>query len=301
MRKDLPRDTPVDTPAVAIIEAPDLGPIADAVGPRALARVQQVESLEAAWSAWRELIAARAALLRRSQEERHRLESQGSLLLGAMQAAGTSEGLSPQDPVVLDARRKLAEASEALEVQSSTAAARFDEAIAAARQAIIERVTRQAAVARPHFRLAVRELAQDRRVLHLHRFGPDESVIALFALSGRIPSRYEALFDDSSDDLSREPPVLYPDDGLDGVRPGPLDLVAELRSRTQVWPVKGQLPMELGSTWVRWLARGAVLEAEILDGASFRNVLTRAEAEQITGALLRRKLAGAIELELTRD
>jgi hypothetical protein len=53
--------------------------------------------------------------------------------------------------------------------------------------------------------------------------------------------------------------------------------------------------------WMRWAARGAVLEAEVLDGEGFRSVLSAAEAERVTGLLLAHKLAGRIELELVRD
>lgn len=70
----------------------------------------------------------------------------------------------------------------------------------------------------------------------------------------------------------------------------------------EVWPVKGMLPMALpDETWLRWISRGAVLEAEVQDGDGFRNVLTHTEAERITGLLLSHKLAGKLELELVRE
>ena len=67
-------------------------------------------------------------------------------------------------------------------------------------------------------------------------------------------------------------------------------------------PVKGMIPLALpDGGWMRWVSRGAVLEAELLDGAAFRNVLSAAEAERVTGLLLAHRLAGRIELELVRD
>ena len=54
-------------------------------------------------------------------------------------------------------------------------------------------------------------------------------------------------------------------------------------------------------TWLRWISRGAVLEAEIQEGEGFRNLLTHDEAERITGLLLSHKLAGRLELELVRE
>jgi len=60
------------------------------------------------------------------------------------------------------------------------------------------------------------------------------------------------------------------------------------------------VPMLLSFGLVRWLERGAVMEAEVADGDGFRNMLTVHEAEQLTGALLSLKLDGRIELELVR-
>ena len=69
-----------------------------------------------------------------------------------------------------------------------------------------------------------------------------------------------------------------------------------------MWPVKGMLPLTLpDGSWLRWLTRGPVLEAEVQDGEGFRNLLTQQEAERVTGLLLSHKLAGKLELELVRE
>ena len=66
--------------------------------------------------------------------------------------------------------------------------------------------------------------------------------------------------------------------------------------------MKGALRARLpDGRWVRWVSRGAVLEAELLDGEAGRNVLSAEEAEQITGALLALQLSGKLVLQLVRD
>ena len=141
----------------------------------------------------------------------------------------------------------------------------------------------------------MRALAGGQKILHLRRLTEDESVKLHFVLTGRIPSRYGYLLDDSSDDLSAEPPTLYPDEGVTDVR-----AAIDLLSFPEVWPVKGALRAVLpDGRWMRWVSRGAVLEAELVDGA--RNVLSAAEAEAITGALLALQISGRLVLQLVRD
>jgi hypothetical protein len=78
-----------------------------------------------------------------------------------------------------------------------------------------------------------------------------------------------------------------------------------LTARAEVWPIKAMIPLWVQSgdgsqVLCRWLERGAVMEAEVADGEAFRNLLTRDEAERITGALLALKLDGKLDLELVR-
>jgi hypothetical protein len=312
-KQALPRDTPTDVPAVrggALIEAPELGPDPSMLGADALARARSVETLEVAYAAWVELQQAHRAARRRWEAERQRLTEQGSLLLGAVKAAGaaptaSAEGLaktSALEAFVNEAKAKLADAQAQLEERARSADAAFTGELAKVRAELLARVARQAAKVRPVFKLMIRVLGGDRRILHAHRLGGDESVVALFALTGRIPSRYEFLFDDSTDDAMAAPPVLYADEGVTDVRPTAAGLVAGLSPLTEVWPVKGMLPVTLpDGSWLRWISRGAVLEAEVRDGDGFRNVLTSDEAERITGLLLAAKLGGKLELELVRE
>lgn len=279
------------------------------LGAQALSRARSVETLEVAYAAWAELQEAHRAAKKRWAQERQRLNEQGTLLLGAVKAAGVSPepsdaGLaktSPLDDFLGDAKQKWAAAQLELEEQARTAEQAFISELAKLRAALRDRIGRQAAAVPPVFKLMIRVLAGDRRILHAHRLGADESVIALFALTGRIPSRYGFLFDDSTDDALSAPPMLYPDEEVSELRPGTGALAVLLQERPEVWPVKAMLPMTLpDGTWLRFISRGAVLEAEVQDGEGFRNVLSHGEAERITGLLLSHKLAGRVELELVR-
>ncbi|MGV3624459.1 MAG: hypothetical protein ACO1OB_26810 [Archangium sp.] len=302
MSSELPHDTPLDTPAASIIEAPVLAPELVVAGQRALERARTVETLEPAYAAWNELRAAHREARRRWTEERQRLIDQGSLLLGATRAAlaataSRDDALSAPNAFLRDAQARLDATLAELEASIAGSEAAFAKQLDAMKALLVERVTRLAASQKPTFNLSVRVLAGGRRILHLRRLGEDESVLALAALTGRIPSRYEYLFDDSSDDLAAAPPTLYADEGITDVRGD-----AALDSRPQVWPVKGVLPVKLPSgQWMRWVARGVVLEAEALEGAQWRNLLTAGEAEALTGFLLAQQLSGRLVLQLVRD
>ncbi|MFT3708387.1 MAG: hypothetical protein QM817_12105 [Archangium sp.] len=296
------RDTPVDTPSVGeIIEAPQLGIDAAALGSQALVRVRSVETLEALYAAWTELNASAVSARRKWKEEQRRLEEQGELLLGAMRAAASSQPAGEGLVVAArDAEAKLVAVRTDFAKQVSSAEATLSDELERLRAELFERVKRQATVSRPAFRLAVRSVGE-RRILHAHRLSDDDAVMALFAFTSRIPSRYGYLADDSVDDVKAAPPSLYSDEGVSDVRPTAAALRLVLNDRAQMWPVKGQLPLVQGERFVRWITRGAVLEAELAEGDGWRNLLTREEAEQLTGLLLTLKLAGKIEFELVRD
>lgn len=305
-----PRDTPVDTPRVSdvgdIIERPQLGLDPAAAGNRAFAQARSVETLEALYLAWTELSATWASAKKRWAEEEKRLVTQGELLLGAMRAASSAApagdaALANVNGMAVEAEKRLLEVRTQFAEQIAQANTTFSRELERLRSELIEHVRRRALVSRPVFKLAVRLVGGDRRILHLARLSDDDAIVALFSLTGRVPSRHGYLADDSLDELGAASAPFYADDGVSEVRPPVAELGALLAARTQMWPVKGHLPMQWGARWLRWVARGAVLEAELEDQGSFRNVLTREEAEQITGVLLTHKLAGKIELELVRE
>ncbi len=209
----LPHDTPVDTPAVTGIERSAPPPLA-----------RRAETLEAAYTAWAELEAERSALVKTFAAEAEQLEQQGSLFLGAVNAVGPSQASSDQpaalvrqsnlEQLATEARKRLEASKVDLDQRVQREQQRLTEAIAVTVAEVRARVARRLAHARPSIELMVRVLQGDRRILHVRRLTPDDAVTLVFASSGRIPSRYGFLFDDSTDDATLPPPTLYGEPGI---------------------------------------------------------------------------------------
>ncbi|QRK14166.1 hypothetical protein JQX13_49125 [Archangium violaceum] len=286
-----------------------------------LARVRDLETLESAYDAWLELRLAHGAARLRFQEERERLEQQGSFLVGAVRAASQertgSAGAVPAPESALastdvpmreflrQAEEKLTRAREALAKDEAESEARYRATFEEIRSTVQDRVRRYLSASPPRLRLLLRKVGATRAVLHVERVGGDASVLLLYLFTGRIPSRYGFLFDDSTEEVSLPPAPLYPEEGVapGEVRPDAPALVARVRAPGEVLPVKGFLPVfvpraEGGEDFFRLLQRGPVMEVEVADGPGFRGILTREESERFAGHLLRLKLEGRLELEV---
>jgi hypothetical protein len=304
LRRDTPRDMPVVTmPGEGREGAPSV-----------LARLRSLETLETAYEAWLELKLEHAAARLRFKEERERLDQQGSFLVGAVRAAGsepkpTAEaGLVPASAVegfLHQAEGRLVRAREELARSEADSEALFQAAFSEVRATLIDRVRRYLEATRPALRLLLRSVGTTRTILHVARVSGDEPVLLCYLFTGRIPSRYGFLFDDSTEDVSLPPAPLYPDEDVEpaDLRPDAAGLEARLRAPGEVLPLKGFLPVLVprpsgGEDFFRLLQRGPVMEVELAEGAAFRNVLSREEAERFAGHLLRLKLEGKLELEL---
>lgn len=306
------RKTPPDVPATSL-RAPG-----ETRGPLS-AKLTGGWSLEAGFEAWASLREAHRLERERLAEERRRLEDQGRFLLGAVRAASapTSPPESPAEAAlaplealpsfVREAEEKLAEARAELEGREARLEARIQEEETTLERELRERVERFASTTRPSLVLWLRPVGSNRRILQLERVSPDESVLLLFALTGKLPSRYGFLFDDATEDLSLPPPPLYSEHGVAAgeERPEVPALRERLERGGEVLPIKTFIPVFVpraeasgGTDFFRLLQRGAVMEVELAEGAAFRNVLTTDEAERFAGHLLRLKLSGKLELEL---
>jgi len=278
-----------------------------------LSALSSLETLEAAYGAWLERKLEHASERAALAQTRRRLDEQASFLMGAVKAAGAElEGAGAAQSLarrgdaarsLSEAERRLASARADVEARIAEADAAYARDAAAIRATIEDRARRSLEVARPKLRLLVRLLAGGRRIVHLERLGPDEAVLAVYALAGRLPSRYGFLFDDSTDDAQRPPPSLYPDEGVapEEVRPD-APALREVVERSAVLPIKGFIPLFVpgpaGRDFVRLLQRGPVMEAELAEGDGFRSVLAAEEAERIAGHLLRLKVEGKIDLDV---
>jgi hypothetical protein len=290
-------------PAVGMIEPVQTPSVKDAAA--VLATLP--ETIEAAYAAWDDVRQSLSTLRNTFAAERARLAQQGELLLGAVGAVRpvSSEGLvrrADVDRLAEEARKNLADAQASLEARAAEAERALQNALRAVVDEVRARVIRRAERVPPKVELMVRVLPGDRRILHARRPSADTAVCWVYAVSQRIPSRHHFLFDDSTDDVLLAPPTLYADEGIEPsqLRPSPKGLAALLEPRPTVWPIKGIIPMVTSFGAFRWLGRGAVLEAEVADGEHFRNLLTKEEAEALTGALLSLKLEGKIDFELVR-
>ncbi|MHB8872367.1 MAG: hypothetical protein ACYC8T_01650 [Myxococcaceae bacterium] len=280
----------------------------------ALARVRTIETLEDAYEAWAELRLEHAARSARVAGQQKKLAGQGEFLVGAVRAASAGGAMAAEpalatrgglDGFLEQAEARLGAAREELLREAASDEDAYSRAFGVIREVIRERVARFLTAVKPGLSLMVRHVGPSQRILHLARVKPDEAVLLLHLLTGRIPSRYGFLFDDSTDDVLLAPPGLYPDEGVAHaeIRPGAQGLLELLRKGGEVLPVKGLLPVPVprpggGEDLYRLVQRGPVMEVELAAGDGFRNVLTREEAEAFAGFLLRLKLEGRITLEI---
>ena len=264
----------------------------------AVALVQSVETLEPGFTAWEELRSEQRRALQAIDEELRRIDEQGTLLLGAVRSALETQA---HDSLATGAEQTLAAARAELTRQRQLAEAAVQEASETIRSHLLGRVARRAGLSSPKVRLMVRMLPDGRRILHLERPSPDDAVVLMHVLSGRIPSRFGYLFDDSTDDLARSTPLFFAEEGAEGEMRPPADVFQrQLDALFSVWPVKAVVPQFVDGLLVVWRSRGAVLEAELAEGPHFRNLLTEAEAERIVGRLFALKIEGRLDLELAR-
>lgn len=311
----LRHDTPLDVPPAELATiAFDPRAQADA----ALARVRKLETIEAAYEAWAELRAEHSGTVSRLADERKQLEQQGEFLVGAVRAArdltraptvdealamAKGEGI---DAFVAETATRLEAAQARVEEKRRALERAFGDAFAQIREELRTRIVRTLQHVKPKLKLMMRSLGAEQRILHVARLDPDEAVLLAWVLLARLPSRYDFLFDDSTDDATRAPPTLYAEEGVPSAlaRPTIEQLQALMAADSQVLPIKGVIPFWLprpgaAPQLVRLVERGPVMEVELAEGAAFRNVLTKDEAERAAGYFLRLKLEQRLEIELS--
>lgn len=280
----------------------------------------ELDTLEATYHAWLELKLQYGAFRAAAVEQKRKLEEHGNFILGAVRAARTlppekggasAQSLMKSDVVgsfIQKAEAELKQGRDELDRRLQQAESEHIEKLAAIKAHLRGQVERFAEKVRPNIVIRRRKLANGSVILHLDRLSPDESVLAMYIFTMKLPTRHGFLLDDSTDDASLPPPQLYPDEGVlaSRVRPSPAELRDLIVAGRDFVPVKAMLPLLInaeqgGVDVVRFLMRGAVLEGEILEGDAFRNMLTQDEAERVVGALIRSKLAERIELEVLAE
>ncbi len=311
----LRHDTPVDVPASGSSFDPT------AAAEQALARVKRIETIQGAYEAWLELRLEHSGTVSRLADERKQLDQQGEFLVGAVRAARdlakaptvedalalarTGGGL---DSYLLEMAGRLESAKKALEERSRAVEEAFGRAFFEIREELKGRLTRTQVHVKPRLRLMIRALGPESRILHIARLGPDEAVVLAWVLIGKLPSRYDYLFDDSTDDATIASPTLYAEEGVSSgfVRPTVDQVHALIQSKHDVIPIKSVIPFLLPRSegppqLLRLVERGPVMEVEIGDTQIFRNVLSRDEAERVAGYFLKLKLEKRVEIELVNS
>jgi len=287
------------------------------VGPATLlAHLEGRETLEALYQTWEALKRSHEAVQARVTQERRALEHQGAFLLGAVREAGGLPSDSGHESALVrpaalqsflaEAESRLVEARRTLEEGLALEQASHAQALGALRGRLTAQVRRYREKVKPCLKLYLRPLGGEQSILHLERVGGDEAVLLLHTLTGKIPSRYDFLFDDSTEDVSLSPSPLYPDEGVSSAMTRPQGrALAEfiMRASGEILPIKGFLPLLVprpdgGVDFFRFLQRGPVMEVEALEGDGFRPLLMRTEAERVAGLLLRLQLQGQVSLEI---
>ncbi len=306
------RDTPVDMPLTAVSFDPY------GAAKHALARVRRIETIQGAYDAWLELRLEHSGTVSSLAAERKQLEQQGEFLVGAVRAArdlGKAPTLeeavalarteSGVDAYLLETAGRLEGAKIQLEARSRAVEDAFGTAFAEIREELRCRIRRTLSHVKPTLRLMIRALGPQSRILHVARLRPDEAVLLAWVLLEKLPSRYEFLFDDSTDDASLPTPTLYAEEGVSSrfIRPTIDQVRSLIRSNQEVLPIKSVVPFFLpctdgSSQLVRLVERGPVMEVEIGDTEAFRNILSRDEAERVAGYFLRLKLEQRVEIDL---
>ena len=270
------------------------------------------ETLQNTYESWTRLKAGHSLRMKALVEEMKGLDRYGHFLIGTARSSVAKENaeLPPDLSVALSqaylqqAQDRLAGAADKLKCSIEDEEAFLEATQEELRTELEARVRRYARSVRPRLRLIHRALASGKVILHLPRLTQDESVVLLYLCTRRIPSRYEYLFDESTEDLSLTTPDLYQDEGVaaGAVRPSSAQLIELLKGAVRVLPIRGYIPLFVSldgqEVLFRMRERGPVMEVEVVEEAGYRNMLEGTEAETFAGRLLRMKLEGEIELEL---
>lgn len=305
-------------------------PASGSVAPRARAAEPAAATLEALYRRWEQLRLERDEVAREQVLAQRRLDEQGAFLLGTVRAAseasqasqaseatpgdgspGAASALQASGTLahfVGQAEARIARSRAALDEATGARLAKLEAGLAQAEAAVVTALGRYASLAAPQVTLLRRSLPGGQAMLHLARPAPDAAVLLARLLSGKVPTVHGFLFDEATDDPLREPPMLYPHEGISDARtrPTPAEWRALLSGEErQALPLRGVIPFLVptpaGPALLQWRMRGPVLELEWEAGAGFRSILSSEEAEWAAGALLRLQLAGMLELELGAD
>lgn len=290
--------------------------------PSALSVALESESLPALYEAWLAVRLAHAEQRATLDRERVQLARKADYLLKTVQAARDlpqgalpsvpprgrkPKALAPVDPLAAfhaEARAELAAAEKALASRASTQARASKALEARVRKALQERADAHLRIHKPRLAITAHPVGAAQVMLEVARPGDEDAVLLTRLLHGRLPTRWGFFADDATDDLARGPARFYADEGLVELHPPDADAEdAILFGPGDFLPVRGQLAFSVPDRpWPRFrlVHHGPIAQVEgRRAGEPYAHVLRREDGELLTGYLLRLKLAGKLELQLT--
>ena len=317
------RQVPPPAPPTALAFPPG-HPQAEEVGD-ALVRVRAAQTLVDLYDAWLRLRLARAASAAERAREAERLEVQARYLLKSVESARTIQPASPAAPAkkggrkaaggkapakadpyaafLASAESELATARQTLQERSEHEERLFQREIEGVQARIKERVEATLVHGLPVVEAHLQPVGQDRALFHLRQPGSDEALLLGYVLSGKLPTRHDAFFDDSVDDLARPPARFYEEDGA-SARPATADDEDALTAdpAREFVPVKGMIAFRLPDRdfpRFRLINRGPLAQIEAREGpGAYEQLLARESAELLSGYLIRLKVEGRLQLTL---
>ena len=305
----------------------------------ALLRLKAATLLEDLYDARLRLLESFAALKREMGAEKARLEQQAQIFIRSVEsarrlgAAGADSPLHSTQPVqpeenaaapaapeetsrlslpqesdpyagfLTAARGRLDAAEQALSARETAAAEVFRNSLSEAEARIREQVRGLLKNHAPRVGLTLQPVGRENAVAWIDRPSPDDAVLLYALLSGCLPTRYDALFNDAVDDPALEAPTFFEEDGFPA-RPS-LDEGDELsvRPAESFVPFKAHIPFRLpGQDFPRFrlLNQGPVIQLLARErGQSYAPLMSLETAESACGLFIRLQVEGKIALEFS--
>lgn len=283
----------------------------------ALTRSRVAETLVDLYDAWRRLQAARVAAAAERAREAERLDVRAEYVLRTLEAArnvrldvgGDGEAALTKDDGLgafqREAEEELRKARLLLEDRSTGEESLFESELARVRAEIRSRVEAVLVGYRPRLKARVQPVGREHSLVHVERPGDDDAVLLQYVLTGKLFTRYDAFFDDSVDDLTLGPPRFYAEEGLTQNRFETIDeedaIVVE--PEREFVPLKGVIMFRIpGHDFPRFriVNRGPMSEVEArTEGGDYQHLMPRAAAELLSAYLLRLRVAGKLDVELS--
>ncbi|MCL2011359.1 MAG: hypothetical protein FWG75_01015 [Cystobacterineae bacterium] len=275
------------------------------------------ETVGAAYQAWEELRSKYADALQNHAQKIEMLKLHGEFVLGAAeQANGEADikgfeeatklaSLAPSEKGDIERFRQQWEGVvhmwENAQLQMRCF---FEKASREIEEEIVRRIDKTLKLVRPKLHLTIHHLGKEHCILQFERMGELDAVLLSRLLSGKIPTHYAFLFDDSVSQLNGMADVVYAEKPFEPsslASPWPLihSLMGDKSALSAPW--KGQIPL-LYEGGVLWMLKqkGIVMEIEQVEVAKGQatELLEVAKAQWMVAHFFRWMREGKMELQL---